>query len=100
MTDLPGPLVSTEWLAAHLDAPDLVVFDASWYLAAMGRDPWQEYLRAHIPGAVFWDLDALSDQRTSLPHMLLDPGEIEPLVQALGVHRGDAIVVYDGSGTN
>ncbi|MEO8449590.1 MAG: 3-mercaptopyruvate sulfurtransferase [Gemmatimonadota bacterium] len=100
MTDLPGSLVSTEWLAAHLAAPDLVVLDASWYLAAMSRDPHQEYVKAHIPGAVFWDLEAVSDDRTSLPHMLPDPGEIEPHVQALGVHRGDAIVAYDGSGTN
>ena len=100
MTDLPGPLVSTDWLAGHLGASDLVVFDASWYLAAMARDPLAEYRAAHIPGAVFWDLDALSDQRTSLPHMLPDAGEIEPMVQHLGVHRGDAVVVYDGSGTN
>jgi thiosulfate/3-mercaptopyruvate sulfurtransferase len=99
-TPLPGPLVSAGWLAAHLGEPGLVVVDASWYLAAMQRDPRAEHAAAHIPGAVFWDLDELSDRGSPLPHMLPDPAALERSLRALGLSAGDRIVVYDGSGTN
>ena len=59
---LPGPLVTAMWLSIHLDEPDLVVLDTSWYLPALGRDPDEEYRRAHIKGAVRFDLDAASDR--------------------------------------
>jgi len=97
---LPTPIVGTEWLAAHLGEPGLVVIDASWYLAAMQRDPRAEYLAGHIPGALFWDLDALSDQQSSLPHMLPDPQTLAREIGALGIGNSDRIVVYDGSGIN
>src|SRR5204863_6761044 len=70
---IPSPLVSTDWLAVRLEQPDLVLLDASWYLAAAGRDGRAEYAAAHLPGALFWDLEALSDRRSPLPHMLPDP---------------------------
>lgn len=98
--DLPTPLVSTDWLAAHLQHPDLVVFDASWYLESMNRQARAEYEAGHIPGALFWDLDALSDRHTSLPHMLPDPATFAAQVGQLGVDTGSAVVVYDGSGVN
>ncbi len=97
---LPGALVSTTWLADHLGEPDLVVVDASWYLAAMQRDPRAEYLAAHIPGAVFYDLDAESDRGTSLPHMLPDPATLARGLGGLGIGDTDRVVVYDGSGIN
>jgi thiosulfate/3-mercaptopyruvate sulfurtransferase len=101
MTDpLPKPIVSTEWLAAHLGEPSLVVLDASWYLAAMQRDARAEYLAGHIPGALYWDLDRLSEQNTPLPHMLPDPDALAREIGALGVGNGDRVVVYDGSGNN
>jgi thiosulfate/3-mercaptopyruvate sulfurtransferase len=97
---LPTPLVSTDWLARHLDHPDLVVLDASWYLPAMGRDGRAEYLAGHVPGALFWDLDALSERHSPLPHMLPDPATFAAQVGQLGVETGNAVVVYDGSGAN
>ena len=66
-------IVDTDWLASHLDAPDLVVFDASWHLPTAGRDPKAEYLEGHIPGALFFDIDDLTDEKSPLPHMLPPP---------------------------
>ena len=97
---LPTPLVSTAWLAAHLGEPSLVVVDASWYLAAMQRDGRAEYRAGHLPGAVFWDLDALSDRTSDLPHMLPDPDTLARDIGGLGIGNRDRVVVYDGSGVN
>ena len=69
-TDDPKTLVSTDWLAAHLNDSDLRVLDASWYLPDMGRDGKAEYAKAHIPGARYFDIDEISDHRSSLPHMV------------------------------
>ena len=78
-----NPLVSTEWLAKHLNAPDIRIADASWYLPQAGRDAKAEYRSAHIPRAVFFDIDDLSDEATDLPHMLPPAGEIrQPHAQA------------------
>jgi thiosulfate/3-mercaptopyruvate sulfurtransferase len=93
-------LVSTEWLAARLNQPGLRVLDGSWYLPNSGRDPRAEYAGSHIPGAVFFDLDATSDQTTSLPHMLPTEADFAEAMSRLGLHDSDALVVYDGSGVN
>ena len=90
-------LVSTEWLAAHLAAPDVRVVDASWYLPQMKRDPKAEYTAAHIPGAVFFDIDEISDTDSHLPHMLPSPEKFASRVRRLGLGDGNRIVVYDGS---
>src|SRR3546814_9834109 len=66
-------LVSTEWLADNLGAPDLRVVDASYYLPGEGLDPRQEFEAQHIPGAVFFDIDAIKDPGSELPHMLPPP---------------------------
>lgn len=97
---LPVPLVSTDWLAEQLGRPGLVVLDASWYLPQMNRDPLHEYRAGHIPGALFWDLDAMSDASSGLPHMLPEPAVAADRIGALGISNEDAVVVYDGSGVN
>lgn len=94
------PLVSTAWLAQRLDDPTVRVVDASWYLPNDARTAAGEYAAAHIPGAVFFDLDASSDHGTPLPHMLPSAAEFAERMSALGLSDADAIVVYDGSGTN
>ena len=94
------PIVSTDWLASHLGDPHLRVLDASWYLPTSGRDAHGEYRQAHIPGAIFFDLDAASAQDTPLPHMLPTAEQFADFVSALGVGDGDQVVVYDGSGVN
>jgi thiosulfate/3-mercaptopyruvate sulfurtransferase len=94
------PLVSTSWLAARLGSPGLQVLDASWYLPGSDRDAAAEYRAGHIPGAVFFDLDANSDPGTSLPHMLPSADRFASSMSALGLNQSDTVVVYDGSGIN
>ncbi len=96
--DDPRTLVSTEWLAAHLDDPDLRIIDASWYLPDAGRNPRAEYDEAHIPGARFVDLDELSDHRSELPHMAPPPEKFISRMRALGIGDGHQVVIYDGAG--
>lgn len=93
-------VVPTGWLAANLGAPGLRVIDASWYLPGAGRDAASEYAAGHIPGAVFFDLDASSDPRSTLPHMLPSAAEFAGRMAALGLSDTDQLVVYDGSGVN
>ena len=96
--DDPKTLVSTDWLAKHLRDPDLRVLDASWYLPDAGRDAKAEYAAAHIPGARFFDIDEISDQRSSLPHMAPPPEKFISRMRAMGVGDGHQVVVYDGAG--
>lgn len=91
-------LISTDWLAERLDAPDVRVVDGSWYLAGANRDPKAEYEAAHIPGAVFFDIDEIADTETDLPHMLPSAAEFASRVGDLGLGTGDRVVVYDGHG--
>ena len=95
---LSSPLVSTEWLADHLDAPDVRIADASWYLAQAARNAKAEYRAAHIPGAVFFDIDELSDEDSPLPHMLPPAPKFASHMRRLGLGDGNFIVVYDGAG--
>ena len=98
MADDPKTLVSTEWLEAHLKDPDLRILDASWYLPEQNRDAKAEYAAAHIPGARFFDIDEISDQRSSLPHMAPPPEKFISRMRAMGVGDGHQVVVYDGAG--
>jgi thiosulfate/3-mercaptopyruvate sulfurtransferase len=91
-------LKSTEWLAGELGRPNVVVVDGSFYLPAQKRDAKAEYLAAHIPGAVFFDIDAVADHSTDLPHMLPGPDQFGAAVGALGISEKDTIIVYDGLG--
>ena len=94
----PSPIVSTDWLAANLSAPDLVVVDASWYLPQMGRDANAEYNEGHIPGAVRFDIDDVSDPSSGLPHTLPAPHVFASKMRRIGIGDGQRIVVYDGIG--
>ena len=90
-------LVSTDWLEAHLGEPDLKIVDASWHMPASGRSGYDEYQAAHIPGAVFLDIDALSDRSNPAPHMLPSASDFGAAMTGLGVGRDNRIVVYDNS---
>jgi thiosulfate/3-mercaptopyruvate sulfurtransferase len=97
MTDAGfGPLVSTAWLAEHLGEAGLRVVDATWYLPTLKRDARSEFGQAHVPGAVYFDIDAISDRKSGLPHMLPDAVTFGQAVGALGIGDGDRVVVYAG----
>lgn len=98
MTDRPDRLVTTEWLAEHLNDPAVAIVDASWYLPAQNRNAIAEYHAGHIPGAVFFDIDGIADHTTPLPHMLPDEVTFASAVGALGISHDQRIVVYDGAG--
>jgi len=91
-------IVETDWLADHLDAPDLIVFDGSWHLPTAGRDAKAEYLAEHIPGALFFDIDDLVDETSPLPHMLPPTPKFASRMKKMGVGDGMRIVVYDSYG--
>lgn len=92
------PFVTTDWLAQHLSDPNLIVLDGSWHMPATGRDPHTEYLASHIPGAVFFDIDAIADTSTDLPHMLPAPNDFAHMAGALGIAEDMTIVIYDETG--
>jgi thiosulfate/3-mercaptopyruvate sulfurtransferase len=92
------PLVTTDWLAKHLGDGDLRVLDGSWHMPQLERDARAEFAQAHIPGAAFFDIDAIADHTTDLPHMLPDAAAFAAAVGALGIGSGDRVVVYDVRG--
>lgn len=95
---MPTNLVSTNWLHENLSAPDIAVIDGSWYLPAQKRDGKAEYLARHIPGAVHFDIEEISDHSSSLPHMMPQPEQFARQMGELGVGDGMRIIVYDGAG--
>ncbi len=92
-------LVSVQWLAAHLGQEGLAVLDASWYLPDSGRNPRSEFLDEHIPGAMFYDVEAHS-RAGQLPHMLPSADQFSSSAKQLGIGPETRVVVYDGSGVN
>jgi thiosulfate/3-mercaptopyruvate sulfurtransferase len=92
------PLVTTDWLAKHLTDPDVRVVDGTWHMPQAGRDARAEFEAAHIPGAVFFDIDAIADRTTTLPHMLPSAEAFGAAVGALGIGNGQRVVVYDVRG--
>jgi len=94
----PKTLVSTEWLARHMDSPDIRIIDASWYLPAANRDPKAEYAASHIPNARFFDIDEIADLKSDLPHMAPSPEKFVSRMRAMGIGDGHQVVVYDGAG--
>jgi thiosulfate/3-mercaptopyruvate sulfurtransferase len=102
MTDTRPPasknLVTTDWLAARLGKPGIAVVDGSFYLPALKRNARAEFLAAHIPGAVFFDIDEVADHSTDLPHMLPGATMFSEAAGKLGISHDDTVVVYDGAG--
>lgn len=96
--DDPNLLVSTDWLEAHLNAPDLRILDASWYLPDQNRNPRAEYEDAHIPGARFFDIDEISDTASPLPHMAPPVEVFISRMRAMGIGDGHRVVAYDTAG--
>jgi thiosulfate/3-mercaptopyruvate sulfurtransferase len=92
------PLVSTDWLAAHLERRDLALMDATWFMPGTGRDAHAEYAARHIPGAVFFDIDQISDHASNLPHMLPQPADFAMAARRLGIDANSTVVVYDALG--
>nr|WP_316653889.1 3-mercaptopyruvate sulfurtransferase [uncultured Gellertiella sp.] len=90
--------VSADWVQKQLGAPEFRVVDASWYLPAQGRNGALEYSGGHVPGAVFFDQDAIADHSTGLPHTIPSPEEFADAVGKLGISHTDTIVIYDGPG--
>lgn len=97
---IPGfsSLVDADWLAAHLDRPDLRVLDASWHLPGTGRDAAEEFRQAHIPGAAFFDIDRVVDPESPLPHTLPDADRFAAMIGELGIDNESVVVVYDSHG--
>jgi thiosulfate/3-mercaptopyruvate sulfurtransferase len=98
MTATTDPLVSTEWLAAHLGDANVNVIDASFKMPGVLPLPKDDYLASHIPGAVFFDVDAVSDHSNPLPHMFPSAEQFGRDVGALGIGNGDTVVIYDAGG--
>ncbi len=92
------PLVTTGWLADHLSAPEIRIADASWHMPSAGRNARAEYEAAHIPRAAFFDIDAISDKATDLPHMLPDPASFASAMRKLGLGNAHTVVIYDSAG--
>ncbi len=91
-------LVSTAWLAQHLNSPDIAIVDASWHLPAARRDARAEFLEARIPGAQFFDIDDISDTSSPFPHMLPAPEKFASRMRKLGVGDGKKVIAYDAVG--
>jgi thiosulfate/3-mercaptopyruvate sulfurtransferase len=91
-------LVSTDWLSEHLTAPDVAVLDASWHLPTSGRDAKAEFLSAHIPGALFFDIDEIADTSSLYPHMLPSAEKFSSRMRKMGIGDGKKIVIYDTVG--
>ena len=94
----PDALVSTQWLAEHLTAPDVRVVDASWHHPSADRDARAEYAQSHIPGAVYFDIDDVANKTSLLPHMLPEAAKFASRVRKLGIGNGNRVVVYDSAG--
>ncbi|WP_417806171.1 3-mercaptopyruvate sulfurtransferase [Thioclava sp.] len=93
--DDPKTLVSTDWLATHLNDPDLRILDGSWFLPQMGLDAKATYDAKHIPGARFFDIDDIADNRSELPHMAPPTEKFISRMRAMGVGDGHQVVIYD-----
>lgn len=90
--------VTTDWLNAHFNDPEIQIIDASWHMPNTGRDARAEYAAGHIPGAIFFDIDAVSDKVTDLPHMVPDAKTFGDMAGALGIASDKTLIVYDEAG--
>ena len=88
-------LVSTHWLDENLNKVKII--DCSWHMPSTGRDGYREYLKGHIPGAIFFDLDKNSERNTDLPHMLPKSAYFQEVISNFGIINEDKIIFYDNS---
>ena len=88
-------LVETDWLAEHLDAPDVVVLEATMHLPGVLRDAAAEFRESHIPGALFFDIEEISDTANPIPHMLPPPEKFSSRVRKMGIGDGMRVILYD-----
>jgi len=95
----PDALVATDWLAEHLGDPGVRIVDSTWYLPGVDRSGRDEHAERHIPGAVYWDLDAIADPADPLPHMVPDAATFAGHMARLGIGDGMKVVVYDSVGS-
>jgi thiosulfate/3-mercaptopyruvate sulfurtransferase len=98
MIPTDDPLVSTDWLAAHLNDRHVKVLDATFKLPGVTPLPIEDYRSSHIPGAAFFDVDAVSDHGSPLPHMFPDEASFAEGIGALGISNADTVVIYDAGG--
>jgi len=98
MADPRRWIVETEWLADHLDSPDIVILDGSTHLPTTGRNARDEYATEHIPGAYFFDINEVADKANPLPHMLPSTVQFASQVKAMGIGDGIRVIVYDSEG--
>lgn len=98
MSKAPDPIVSPAWLAERLEAPDIRVVDATWFLPGDERNAKALYEERRIPGAVFFDIDEIADTDSHLPHMLPSPEKFASRMRKLGIGDGARVVVYDNQG--
>jgi thiosulfate/3-mercaptopyruvate sulfurtransferase len=98
MTPTDDPLVTTDWLAARLDDPKIKIIDASYKMPGVLPLPSDDYLAAHIPGAVFFNVNTIADSNDPRPHMYPDAAQFARDVSALGISSGDTVVAYDSGG--
>jgi thiosulfate/3-mercaptopyruvate sulfurtransferase len=98
MTTTDDPLVSTDWLATHLNDPKIKIIDATFKMPGILPLPKDDYLASHLPGAVFFDVDAVSDHSNPLPHMFPGAEQFGRDVGGLGIGNDDTVVLYDSGG--
>src|SRR3977135_746579 len=98
MTPTDDPLVTTAWLAPRLDDPKIKIIDASYKMPGVLPLPSDDYLAAHIPGAVFFNVNTIADSNDPRPHMYPDAAQFARDVSALGISSGDTVVAYDSGG--
>ncbi len=91
-------LVSATWLREHLDDPQIRIVDASWHMPSAERNAKEEYEKAHIPGAVFIDIDKVADTASPYPHMLPIPEDFAAAMQSAGIGNHHHVIVYDALG--
>ena len=92
-----SPLVSAKWLAARLDHPELAILDATFFMPQQGRNSFSEYRSAHLPSARFFDVDAVADTQSPLPHMLPSQNQFEQAVASMGIDNDTHVIVYDNN---
>ena len=95
----PEAIVEPAWLSKHLKNPNIVIIDASFHLPTSNRDPKKEYVSVHIPGAVFFDINEIADQKVDLPHMLPNQNDFESKIGTLGISENTHVICYDTNGS-